>query len=51
MGALCNFYEKLYTSQNPDQEEISKYISNINISSKLTEHEQICEDIPTLKEC
>ena len=52
LGALCNFYEQLYTSQNPDQGEISKYISNTNISSKLTEHEkQICEDIPTLKEC
>ena len=23
LGALCNFYEKVYTFQTPDEEEIS----------------------------
>lgn len=41
LGALWKFYENLYTSQLPLNEEISTYINETAIKSKLNNYEKI----------
>ena len=52
IGAMCDFYKKLYTSSNIDTESIKEYLSNFNPERKLTNEESVSlEALPTVDEC
>ena len=47
-----NYYKKLYTSTNPDNEKLKKYIENTKVQNKLSNNESDkCEGEITLGEC
>jgi len=47
-----SFYQKLYTSKNPNPEQTQKYIDQIRFKNKLNEvNKQKCEGLITQEEC
>jgi len=52
MEIEVNYYKKLYTSTNPDNEKLKKYIENTKVQNKLSNNESDkCEGEITLEEC
>ena len=48
---LSDFYGRLYTSDNVNNEEIDRYLNNVNIPSILTQEQKMnCEGLPTDQE-
>lgn len=52
LDETVNFYRKLYTSTNPDENKVNDYIQNTNFSKKLNvEDKEICEGLVSKNEC
>jgi exonuclease III len=52
LDIASNFYSRLYTSSNPDSENINEYFDNLPESRKLRDADkEMCEGYVTLDEC
>jgi hypothetical protein len=51
IGAMCNFYQKLYKSCNIDTKSINEYSSKLIPERKLTDEESVSlEALPSIDE-
>ena len=48
---MCNFYEKLYDTQNINNSDIINYLRDTNIKHLTDDIKDKCDQFPTLDEC
>ena len=49
---MCNFYEKLYSSNSISNVSIENYVENVENMCRLRdEDKQLCDLFPSLQEC
>ena len=51
LGEMCNFYEKLYDTQNINNSDIENYLRDTNIKCLTDNIKDKCDQFPTLDEC
>ena len=52
LGAMCNFYTSLYSSDNIPDEFIDNYLASLELEKVINENDaNSCEEFPSLAEC
>ena len=51
LGEMCNFYEKLFDTQNINNSDIENYLRDTNIKCLTDNIKDKCDQFPTLDEC
>ena len=51
LGEMCNFYEKLYDTQNINNSDIENYLRDTDIKRLTDNIKDKCDQFPTLDEC
>ena len=51
LGDICNFYEKLFSSNSIEDNDINSYLKDCKINPLTENDKNICDSFPTLDEC
>ena len=51
LGEICNFYEKLFSSNSIEDNDIDIYLKKFKINPLTENDENLCDSFPTLDEC
>ena len=51
LGQICSFYEKLYRSNEIEQNNIDTYLNDINVPTLTNDDKVLCDSFPSIGEC
>ena len=51
LGEMCNCYEKLFSSNSIEDNNINSYLKDCKINPLTENDKNICDNFPTLDEC
>jgi exonuclease III len=51
LGAMCDFYENLYSSNSTSNEKIDEYLNDIDVNKLSDTDKDMCDFFPSLPEC